>query len=133
MPVTLSVVNHPETIWEASKVETAEQFLEKTSPRDYRRCQRIIRTSFSPSLLQENHISPSENGFVWSAYHAYSQHTHLAIRPEDVWFSILTQISFFINANAGKLRSFFVAHEGKKELTVFENGDLESANIGAMA
>ncbi|KAF5529803.1 DUF4419 domain-containing protein [Fusarium mexicanum] len=133
MPVTLSVANHPATTWKASKVGTTENLLEETSPRDYRRCQRIIRTSFTPSLLQENHISPSENGFVWSAYHAYSQHHHLTIRPEDIWFSILTQISFFINANAEDLRSFFVAHEGKKELTVFEAGDLESANIGAMA
>ncbi|PNP78561.1 hypothetical protein FNYG_08109 [Fusarium nygamai] len=133
MPVTFSVVNHPATTWKTYKVETTESLLEKTSPQDYRRCQRIIRTSFTPSLLQENHISPSENGFVWSAYHAYSQHHHLTIRPEDVWFSILTQLSFFINANAEELRSFFVAHEGKKELTVFEAATLESANIGALA
>ncbi|KAG5809005.1 hypothetical protein H9Q74_011489 [Fusarium xylarioides] len=133
MAVTFSVVNHPATTWKASKVVTTDSLLEETSPRDYHRCQRIIRTSFTPALLQENYISPSENGFVWSAYHAYSQHHHLTIRPEDVWFSILTQISFFINANAEELRSFFVAHEGKKELTVFEAGTLESANIGALA
>ncbi|KAF5531109.1 DUF4419 domain-containing protein [Fusarium napiforme] len=133
MPVTFSVVNHPATTWTSSKVETTESLLRGTSPRDYRRCQGIIRTSFTPSLLQENHISPSRNGLVWSAYHAYSQHHHLTIRPEDVWFSILTQISFFINANAEELRSFFVAHEGKKKLTVFEAGTLETANIGALA
>ncbi|KAF5715712.1 hypothetical protein FMUND_6721 [Fusarium mundagurra] len=56
--------------------------------------------------------------------------------PATTWkvskFSILTQISFFINANAKELRSFFVAHDGKKELTVFEAADLESANIGAL-
>ncbi|KAF5967854.1 DUF4419 domain-containing protein [Fusarium coicis] len=132
MPVTFSVVNHPASTWEASKVETTESLLRETSPRDYRRCQRIIRTSFTPSLLQENHVSPSRNGFVWSAYHAYSQHHHLTIRPEDVWFSILTQISFFINANAEELRSFFVAHEGKKKLTVFEAATLETADIGAL-
>ncbi|KAF5684391.1 DUF4419 domain-containing protein [Fusarium denticulatum] len=105
MPVTFSVVNHPATTWKTSKVETTESLLEETSPQDYRRCQSIIRTSFTPSLLQENYISPSMNGFL----------------------------SFFINANAEELRSFFVAHEGKKELTVFEVGTLESANIGAMA
>ncbi|KAF5611760.1 DUF4419 domain protein [Fusarium tjaetaba] len=133
MPVTFSVVNHLATTWTTSKVETTESLLRGTSPRDYRRCQRIIRTSVTPSLLQENHISPSRNGLVWSAYHAYSQHHHLTIRPEDVWFSILTQLSFFINANAEELRSFFVAHEGKKELTVFEAATLETANIGALA
>nr|RBQ97115.1 hypothetical protein FVER53263_14007 [Fusarium verticillioides] len=133
MPVTFSVVNHPATAWTTSKAERPENLLKKASPRDYRRCQRIIRTSFTPSLLQENHISPSKNGFVWSAYHAYSQHHHLTIRPEDIWFSILTQISFFINANAEELRSFFVAHEGKKELTVFKAATLETADIGALA
>lgn len=50
------------------------------------------------------------------AYHAYSAHHHLCIRPEDVWFAILTQITFYINAHAEGLRSFFVAHEGKKQL-----------------
>lgn len=50
------------------------------------------------------------------AYHAYSAHHHLRIRPEDVWFAILTQITFYINAHAEELRSFFVAHQGKKKL-----------------
>lgn len=50
------------------------------------------------------------------AYHAYSNHHHLLIRPEDVWFAILTQMTFFINAHAEELRSFFVDHKGKKKL-----------------
>lgn len=50
------------------------------------------------------------------AYHAYSRHHHIIICPEDVWFAILSQISFFIKAHAEELRAHFVAHEGKKEL-----------------
>lgn len=61
---------------------------------------------------------------------AYSYHHHLRIRPEDVWFAILTQISFFINANAEQLRSFFVAHDGKKELeAIHDVADFASLSV----
>ncbi|KAF5026824.1 hypothetical protein F66182_1108 [Fusarium sp. NRRL 66182] len=133
MPVIFNVVNHAAEPWKSPRVESPEELLKQTSPRDFRHCQRIIQTSFTKETLQTQHISPSENGFVWAAYHAYSQHHHLVIRPEDVWFAILTQLSFFINANAEKLRAFFVDHEGQKELEVVEAGDLASANFGALA
>lgn len=113
-------------------MQKPEDFLNQASPTDYRRCQRIIQTSLNTNLLQENHISPSENGFVWSACHAYNQHHHLTIRPEDIWFAILTQISFFINANAEDLRSFFVEHEGQKELEI-QYGTLETVDFGVFA
>ncbi|KAF4960900.1 hypothetical protein FSARC_10331 [Fusarium sarcochroum] len=133
MPVTFNVVDHPANAWKSPRVESPEKLLKETSPRDFRHCQKIIQTSFTSRLLQEQHVSPSENGFVWSAYHAYSQHHHLTIRPEDVWFAILTQLSFFINANAEDLRAFFVDHEGQKELEVIEGGTVHTVNFGALA
>ncbi|RFN51781.1 duf4419 domain protein [Fusarium flagelliforme] len=133
MPVTLSIVNHAATAWKGTPIEWPKDFMKQVSPSDYSRCQRILQTSLNADLLQENHISPSENGFVWSACHAYNQHHHLTIRPEDVWFAILTQISFFINANAEDLRSFFVEHEGQKELEVIKYGTLESVDFGDFA
>src|SRR6478735_6423430 len=129
MPVTLQIAEHPATGWEKPRVASAEDLLEGASPRNFRRCERIIQSSFSRGALREHRTSASENGFVWSAYHAYSNHHHLTIRPEDVWFAILTQLSFFINANAEQLRAFFVSHEGKKELEVVAVGTLESANF----
>ncbi|CAG7560625.1 unnamed protein product [Fusarium equiseti] len=133
MPVTLSIVNHAATAWKGPQVERPEDFMEQASPKDYRCCKRIIQTSLNTNLLQGSHITPSENGFVWSACHAYSQHHHLTIRPEDVWFAILTQISFFINANAEDLRSFFVEHDGQKELEVQMAGTLETVDFGDFA
>ncbi|KAI1072945.1 hypothetical protein LB507_008998 [Fusarium sp. FIESC RH6] len=133
MPVTFSINNHAATAWKGPQVERPEDFMEQASPTDYRRCKRIIQTSLSTNLLQENHITPSENGFVYSACHAYNQHHHLTIRPEDVWFAILTQISFFINANAEDLRSFFVEHDGQKELEVIMIGTLETVDFGDFA
>lgn len=80
------------------------------------RCETLVQTSFVRSQFRTGHITPSMNGFVWAAYYAYSHHHHLCIRPDDVWFAILTQISYFINAHAEELRSHFVTHEGRKEL-----------------
>lgn len=116
MPVTLNIVDHPVTGWTQPKRPSAEELLQHAAPRQHVRHKGIVQTSFVPSELKYGYVSASENGFVWAAYHAYSNHHHLRIRPEDVWFAILTQISFFINAHAEELRSFFVAHQGKKKL-----------------
>lgn len=61
-------------------------------------------------------IISSANGFVDTLMHAYGQHHHLVLRPEDLWFAILTQFALYVNANGEELRSHFVAHEGKKIL-----------------
>lgn len=53
---------------------------------------------------------------------AYSYHQHLLMRPEDIWFAILTQFSIYIKKHAEELRKKFVAHTGKKELEV-KRGD----------
>ncbi|OGM47921.1 hypothetical protein ABOM_002690 [Aspergillus bombycis] len=124
MPVTLTVAKHGAEEWRAEKATTAEELLEGTSARDYRRCKRLVQSSFDENrvdgthILQERHISPSENGLVRAVFAAYSNHHHLIIRPEDVWFAILSQLGFYINAHAEELRSYFVSHEGQKELTV---------------
>lgn len=78
-------------------------------------------------------MSASENGLVWGIFQAYSSHYHLRIRPEDVWFAILVQMSFYINANAEKLRSKFVAHEGQKEVRVTDVGTIWTVDIGRLA
>jgi len=116
MPITVNIVDHAATTWKGNPASTPEKLLEEVSPRLWRRCQRIEQSSFSQTLQDNAPVSASENGFVWAAYHAYSSHRHLILRPEDIWFSILSQLSFYINAHAEELRAFFVAHEGKKDL-----------------
>ncbi|KAJ4329397.1 hypothetical protein N0V84_000031 [Fusarium piperis] len=96
-----------------------------------KKCQKIIQSSFND--ITKDKIFSETNGFVNAAWQAYSDHHHLHIRPEDVWFSILTQLNFYINKNAEKLRSHFVAHEGKKEVEVCVKGSIETVNIGKLA
>lgn len=79
------------------------------------------------------YLPRSRNGFVGTCIQAYNQHHRLSIRPDDVWLTILTQFSFYVNANAEKLRHSFVAHKDKKELTVHAVGNRYSVDFGSMA
>ncbi|KAF4872235.1 hypotheticall protein [Colletotrichum siamense] len=65
-------------------------------------------------------IVACENGFVYSVLHAWQQHLHLELRPDDVWLAVLVQFSFFINGSgrAEALCHHFVAHEGQRTLVV---------------
>ncbi|KAK6822741.1 hypothetical protein PG987_014286 [Apiospora arundinis] len=133
MPVTVSVVNHPATSWEQGRIDNSEVLLKECSLHSHDHCRRITQDSFRRRDLRESHISASKNGFVWAAYHAYSTHHHLVLRPEDIWFAILTQLSFYINAHAEDLRSFFVVHEGQKELEVVDYNSHDCADFGRLA
>ncbi|KAG5660396.1 hypothetical protein KAF25_003002 [Fusarium avenaceum] len=135
MPVTISVVDYPAQLWKPNlKGASAAAILAGSSPHEYGRCQRILQSSFSTEgKLEEHHLSASTNGLVWAAYHAYSTHHHLTIRPEDIWFAIISQISFYINANAEELRDYFVSHEGQKELIVELLGNLGSQTYDVFA
>jgi hypothetical protein len=63
-----------------------------------------------PTLLADR------NGFVHSVTEAYNNHYHLIIRPDDMWITIVTQFSAYVNAHAEELGDSFVAHEGQKEV-----------------
>ncbi|KAH8658473.1 hypothetical protein BX600DRAFT_524997 [Xylariales sp. PMI_506] len=50
-----------------------------------------------------------------------TNHHHLVIRPEDVWFAILTQFSHYVNAHAEQMQGKFVAHNGKVNIVLEYN------------
>lgn len=96
----------------------------------------ILSSSFTKDVLDSAYVSPASNGFVDAAIAAYNQHHHLTIRPDDVWFAILTQLNFYINAHVEELRDVFVSHEGKKTLEVKMHGTAGTAgtvDFGAFA
>ena len=62
----------------------------------------VLQSSFKDGLPSAT--LPSPNGLVYSAIVAYNKHHHLTMRPEDVWFAILTQFSAYINAHAESFR-----------------------------
>jgi Domain of unknown function (DUF4419) len=114
MPVTLRTADHPVEAFKPPLpvYPNAAEFL---------RFNVCFSKNASKVLSSSNpHKDPvvlySPNGFVRSVIQAYSCHHHLTIRPDDVWISIVSQLSLYVNAHADDMRTTFVAHEGKKLL-----------------
>uniref|UniRef100_A0A7S1A7G3 DUF4419 domain-containing protein n=1 Tax=Noctiluca scintillans TaxID=2966 RepID=A0A7S1A7G3_NOCSC len=76
---------------------------------------------------------PSDSGLVSAVVEAYNAHHELVLRPDDVWQAVLTQFSFYVQANAEQLRDRFVNFEGKKGLAIVAGGTLFTADFGNMA
>lgn len=133
MPVTIPTANHVSRVWQMAKTETVSGLFKDVVSQEFRNCKQIVQSSFSGKELQGAHMSPSHNGLVYAAYHAYSHHHHLTIRPDDIWFVVLSQLNFYINAHAEDLRDYFVAHEGRKERTVYAVGSIHTVDFGTLA
>ena len=77
----------------------------------------------------KNPVFPSfGNGFVGIAFAAYSHHRHLVLRPDDVWIAIMVLFAQYVDANAEKMRSQFVSHEGKILLTAHGGESITTYN-----
>ncbi|KAI4252081.1 MAG: hypothetical protein L6R42_008116 [Xanthoria sp. 1 TBL-2021] len=133
MPVTIKPADHSaEKIrLQSSLPQDSLQLLKRSCARESEECKAILQSSFG-SKLQAS-IQNSSNGFVHGAIQAYNHHHHLRIRPEDVWFAVLSQFSLFVNAHAEELRGLFVAHEGKKELVLRYFGTRYSVDFARFA
>lgn len=133
MPVTIHPApNVDARKWTGSTASSQEALLKGACPYDHRNCKSIIQSSFD--VDHDNPIARLKNGFVHAAIEAYSWHHHLILRPEDIWFAILTQLSLYINAHAEELRSFFVPHKGQKELWIkYPSGTINTIDMGRFA
>ncbi|RIA99470.1 hypothetical protein C1645_747329 [Glomus cerebriforme] len=50
-------------------------------------------------------------GLAEAIFHAYNNHQHLRLTPDDIWLTIAQGVSHHINYDAEKFRSRFVNHE----------------------
>lgn len=116
MPVTTRA--SPVEVKPAQKLGTydAEKLLSASAPSVYHPWEgkKLLDSSF----VDTQTVSPAHNGFIETVLDAYNRHHHLVLRPEDVWFAILVQFSFYVNKHSENLRKYFVEHEGKKKLKV---------------
>jgi len=69
-------------------------------------------------ITEETGLQPSLDSFIRGAIHAWGQHLHFVIRPEEVWFTILVQMNFYMNTHAEELRSLFVDSEGRETIKI---------------
>jgi len=140
MPVTFTVASHSAKPFQATykPISNAESLLASTWGQQSRtiRSKELLQTSLSSggSAKQDwSALQPRTNGFVSTITNAYNQHHHLVLRPDDIWIAILGQFNFYVNAHAEELRSHFVKHEGKKQLTVQAAGTRYTVDFGNMA
>ncbi|KAL2132738.1 hypothetical protein VTI74DRAFT_3421 [Chaetomium olivicolor] len=102
------------------------------------------RSIYNPLLLQRHPLPistlspgtdlfPSGDSFIRSVIQAWGKHPYRELRPNEVWFSILMQLNFYVEANAEKIRHSCVRHEAQETILVedtdwtrvpwrFENG-----------
>jgi len=132
MPVTFYPASHAANqIPNSRVVKSSHELLLNGGGDATVRCKEVLQDSFGS--LSSQKVVGAGNGFVQACIKAYSDHHHLVIRPDDVWITILTQLSLYVNANAEALRSHFVSHEGKKELLVEMDGNRYSASWARIA
>lgn len=85
----------------------------------------ILLSSYSGTLeptgaetANASELFPSGDSFLRGAIQAWGEHLHLELRAEEVWFTILTQLNFYMEANAEAVRHLFVTHEGQEVIFV---------------
>ncbi|KAK6543675.1 hypothetical protein TWF694_000412 [Orbilia ellipsospora] len=135
MPVTLtpSTVKPEDYFYKSSRANKPGDILKVPIQRGIpHACKEIFQSTFTENLLNSRHVHPSSSSFVYAAINAYNYHHHLVIRPDDVWITILTQFSIYVNDHAEELRSMFVNHEGQKKLVVQAAGSRYTVDFGAL-
>jgi len=131
MPVHFKVASHDaQPFKRVSHLTKPEELLAKAGTTQ---CAELLQSSFASKGVDISTVFGTTNGFVDTVTTAYNRHHHLILKPDDVWIAILGQFNFYVNANAEKLRSHFVQHEGKKELVVQAVGTKYTADFGALA
>ena len=79
----------------------------------------VLMSSFpAAKVTAADGIYPSGDSFVRGAIQAWGEHLHLVVRPEEVWFTILVQLNFYMNAHAEDIRSLFVDHAGQEVIYI---------------
>ena len=91
MPVTIKSSAHGANAINALSgyASNTEEALRGTCPSRKWDHGELLQSSMGAGDMPPNLMS-SDNGLVRSIIQAYSQHHHLVIRPEDIWFAILT-------------------------------------------
>ncbi|KAM5342320.1 hypothetical protein ACJ41O_013286 [Fusarium nematophilum] len=83
----------------------------------------LVVSSFSAT---DRTMFPSSDGLIRGAIEAWTQHQHLQLRPDEVWFEILAQLNSYVAAHAEDLRNLFVDHSGTEEIRI---GDFSWAQV----
>ncbi|MEM7247974.1 MAG: DUF4419 domain-containing protein [Acidobacteriota bacterium] len=86
-----------------------------------RRVREVLNQPVEAYELPARHLVScnDRNALVNAATLAFYEHLPLVLRPDDVWLCVAQGLASHVNRNAEELRSRFVRHEGRKQLSVF--------------
>jgi hypothetical protein len=80
---------------------------------------KLIMSSLSATNMSSAPgLHPSGDSFIRGAIQAWGEHLHLVIRPDEVWFTILVQMNFYMLSHAEEIRDLFVDHQGQETILI---------------
>lgn len=68
----------------------------------------VLMGVFDDSTFQTaNQVLPSSESFVRGALQAWAEHLHLVLRPDEVWFTILSQLFFYVGSHRNETAGIY--------------------------
>ncbi|PWY68517.1 hypothetical protein BO94DRAFT_478371 [Aspergillus sclerotioniger CBS 115572] len=109
MPITLTFPGIPPHGWNGKPgAANGLEFFGQTNFGDTVETTEIINSTFDNVDFEARRLIGWKHGFLEALYNAYCNHHQLTIRPEDIWFSILSQLNLYVNAHPQESRHLFV-------------------------
>ncbi len=99
--------------------KSANDLLRNSAPNEFfNSSAEILMSTYSATNFGQSDLFASSDSFVRGSIQAWSQHLHLVIRPDEVWFTILTQMNFYMQSHAEQVRDIFVSHKGQQTIYI---------------
>lgn len=101
-------------------ITSEDAYFRESAPNEFfNNTAKVIMSSLSVTNLSASPgLRPSGDSFIRGAVQAWGEHLHLVIRPDEVWFTILVQLNFYMLSHAEEIRDLFVNHTGQQEILV---------------
>lgn len=117
-------------------VSSAKELFNKSFPNElyngYGSSSRVIMSSFTQyeptdvTFFDENSMFSSSSSFVHGAIDAWANHQRLVLRPDVVWFEILTQMRLYMSVHEKELYEVFVRNDRHVEALLSKADGWES-------
>ncbi len=103
----------------AAALTTDDAFFRASAPNAFfNNTAKLLTSSVSTGTPFSPNLHPSGDSFIRGAIQAWGEHLHLVLRPDEIWFTILVQLNFYMLSHAEAVRPLFVNHTDRETLLV---------------
>ncbi|SPQ26541.1 17deacda-cf9a-40b1-aaad-6bd4d9ff64aa [Thermothielavioides terrestris] len=101
-------------------VTSADAFFRQSAPNEFlNNTAKVIESSLAATnLTSAPGLYPSGDSFIRGAIQAWGEHLHLVVRPDEVWFTILVQLNFYMLSHSADVRPLFTDSTNRTEIYV---------------